>query len=431
MKAFKALLILAVAAFAFPATAENGMNSPYTRYGFGQLSGMEAGVNKGLGGTGIGLRNNSQINLLNPASYAAVDTLTFLLDVGVSLHNANFAEGAVKMNARNTTFDYLAMQFRLKPRLGMTIAMMPFSNIGYNFSNSAVIDSYQDPTTGEIIKSEEGEEITVTNRYYGDGGLRQVTAGLGWSPFRGFSVGGNFSYIYGEVYHYAYNQYSETSISTRTKQYIADISTYKADFGAQYQAAFGKNRITLGATYQLGHVIDNDIYVIDMTSTGTSVTSSDTLRTSPMSIPSGYGAGLSYTFDGRLTFAADYSVQQYGVTNFFGYKGADRHRGSIGFEYIPELVTRKLFRRARYRAGLHYATAHYYVGDQKGPTEYGATVGIGLPIMNGWNGKSIVNISGQAVHVRPNTPGMITENYLRLSVGLSFNEGWFDKWKVQ
>ena len=63
--------------------------------------------------------------------------------------------------------------------------------------------------------------------------------------------------------------------------------------------------------------------------------------------------------------------------------------------------------------------------------QYGATVGIGLPIMNGWNGKSIVNISGQAVHVRPNVPGMITENYLRLSVGLSFNEGWFDKWKVQ
>ena len=63
------------------------------------------------------------------------------------------------------------------------------------------------------------------------------------------------------------------------------------------------------------------------------------------------------------------------------------------------------------------------VGDGEG--------GIGLPIMNGWNGKSIVNISGQAVHVRPNVPGMITENYLRLSVGLSFNEGWFDKWKVQ
>jgi len=99
------------------------MNSPYTRYGFGQLATMEVGANKGMGGTGIGVRNNSQINMLNPASYAAVDTLTFLLDIGVSLHNTNFAEGNVKMNARNSTFDYLAMQFRLMPRLGMTIGL--------------------------------------------------------------------------------------------------------------------------------------------------------------------------------------------------------------------------------------------------------------------------------------------------------------------
>ena len=71
--------------------AENGMNSPYTRYGLGQLSSMETGTSKGMGGTGIGLRNSNQINLLNPASYSSVDTLTFLMDIGLSLHNANFS----------------------------------------------------------------------------------------------------------------------------------------------------------------------------------------------------------------------------------------------------------------------------------------------------------------------------------------------------
>ena len=112
------------------------MNSPYTRYGFGQLSAMETGANKGMGGTGIGVSNSSQINMLNPASYAAVDTLTFLFDVGMSLHNTNFAEGGVRMNARNSTFDYFAMQYRLTPKLGMTVGMTPFSNIGYNFSKT-------------------------------------------------------------------------------------------------------------------------------------------------------------------------------------------------------------------------------------------------------------------------------------------------------
>lgn len=419
MRIFRLISILIGSLFAMSLYAENGMNSPYTRYGFGQLSAMETGANKGMGGTGIGVRNNSQINMLNPASYASVDTLTFLFDVGMSLHNTNFAEGDVRMNARNTTFDYFAMQYRLTPQLGMTVGVTPFSNIGYNFSNT------------QIIRDDEDGKVTTTNRYYGAGGLRQVTLGLGWSPFKGFSIGTNLSYLYGEVYHYVYNQYNESSISTRTKQYVADVSTYKADFGVQYGATFGKNKFTMGATYQLGHTIENDVYIIDMVATGSSVTNSDTLETSKLSIPAGYGVGLSYTYDNRLTIAADYSTQLYGMTNFFGQKGTDRHRASLGVEYIPENITRKLLRRARYRAGLHYETAYYYVGDRKGPSEYGATIGIGLPISNRWNSKSIINISGQALHVRPvGGVNMITENYLRLNIGLSFNETWFDKWKV-
>lgn len=418
MRIFRIIYLFVVVLFARPVLAENGLNSPYTRFGFGQLSSMETGSNKAMGGTGIGVQNNSQINMLNPASYAAVDTLTFLLDVGMSLHNTNFAEGGVRMNARNTTFDYLAMQFRLLPKLGMTVGMLPFSNIGYNFS------------TTQTIRDDEDGVVTNTNRYYGDGGLRQVVVGLGWSPFKNFSLGVNGSYLYGELNHYIYNQYSGAVVDTYTKQYLADITTYNVDFGMQYQAQWGKNRFILGATYQLGHGIDDNGYIINTTTTSTS-TSNDTLGISEFSMPASLGVGVSYTYDNRLTLAADYRVQQYGAVDFFGMKGADVHRASVGMEYIPEHITRNIFRRARYHAGLHYATAHYSVEGKPGPTEYGATIGIGLPIMNRWNGKSVVNISGQAVHVRPNAPGMITENYLRLSIGLSFNETWFDKWKVQ
>ena len=64
MKLFKLLAILLFAQLALPAVAENGLNSPYTRYGFGQLAGMETGTNKGMGGTGIGVLNSNQINML-------------------------------------------------------------------------------------------------------------------------------------------------------------------------------------------------------------------------------------------------------------------------------------------------------------------------------------------------------------------------------
>lgn len=419
MRTFKTISLLVASLLAMSLHAENGMNSPYTRYGFGQLGMMETGANKGMGGTGIGVRSSNQINMLNPASYASVDTLTFLFDVGMSLHNTNFAEGGVRMNARNTTFDYLAMQFRLASKVGFTLGMTPFSNIGYNFSNT------------QTIRDDEDGMVTTTNRYYGDGGLRQVTLGFGWNPMKGFSVGANLSYLYGEVYHYVYNQYSESSISTRTKQYLADITTYKADFGVQYGTTFGKNQLTIGATYQLGHSIDDKGFEIETSTTNSSVIN-DTIAAHSFSLPSSYGIGLSYAYDNRLIIAADYSAQQYGAVNFFGYKGADCHRASLGVEYVPERFNRNLFRRARYRAGIHYSTAHYYVDNRRGPSEYGATIGIGLPIANRWNAKSVLNISGQAVHVRPAVgTSMITENYLRLNIGISFNETWFDKWKVQ
>ena len=413
MKLFKVLIILLLTLNVLPAIAENGVNSPYTRFGFGQLSGMETGVGRSMGGTGIGVHNSNQINMLNPASYAAVDTLTFLLDVGMSMGNTHLTENGVKMNATNTSFDYLAIQFRLKPHLGFTLGMTPFSNIGYDFSHT------------EPIYNDEEFHTTATNRYYGTGGLRRVTAGIGYAPFKGLSIGTNLSYIYGEIYHYIYNQYSDTSISSRIKQYRADVTTFDIDLGMQYQARIGKSRFTVGATYRPGHLIDDNAYTIE------TISANDTTATSHLSLPSAYGVGVSYTYDNRFTIAADYSMEQYSTVSFFEDRGTDRHRASIGMEYIPEHITRNILRRARYRAGLHYATSHYTVKGHQGPTEYGATIGIGLPIMNRWNGKSIVNISGQYIHVRPNAPGMITENSLRLHIGLSFNETWFNKWKVQ
>ena len=61
-----------------------------------------------MGGIAYGLRNGYQINASNPASYTAIDSLTFLFDAGMTLQNANFKDGNVKTNAKNSSFDYLA-----------------------------------------------------------------------------------------------------------------------------------------------------------------------------------------------------------------------------------------------------------------------------------------------------------------------------------
>ena len=75
------------------AVAQTSTNSPYTRYGFGQLADQNFGNSKAMGGIAYGLRNGYQINASNPASYTAIDSLTFLFDAGMTLQNANFKDG--------------------------------------------------------------------------------------------------------------------------------------------------------------------------------------------------------------------------------------------------------------------------------------------------------------------------------------------------
>ena len=54
--------------------------------------------------------------------------------------------------------------------------------------------------------------------------------------------------------------------------------------------------------------------------------------------------------------------------------------------------------------------------------------GFGIPIMNSYNNRSILNISGQ--WVCQDTKMFIKENSFRINIGLTFNERWFAKWKV-
>ena len=83
----------------------------------------------------------------------------------------------------------------------------------------------------------------------------------------------------------------------------------------------------------------------------------------------------------------------------------------------------------RYRIGAGYASPYYNINGQKGPKELSVSLGLGIPIMNAYNNRSFLNISGQFVH--RSADNLITENTLRLNIGLTFNERWFAKWKVE
>ena len=402
--------------------AQTSTNSPYTRYGFGSLADQGFGNSKAMGGIAYGLRNGYQINASNPASYTAVDSLTFLFDAGMTLQNANFKEGNIKTNAKNSSFDYLAMQFRLWKRMGMAVGFLPFSTVGYSLSN-----------TSELTKDEDGTVINKTASYAGDGGLQQVFAGVGFKVLDNLSICANISYIYGDITHSVTTAFSNSSSFSSVRLDKISINDYKLDFGLQYSYKFNKKHVlNFGAVYSLGHSVNGKGYKYNQkwlngadypsTQTGDTITNA-------FSLPHTFGAGLTYVYDNRLTIGADFTYQQWEDAKFYNEKSyfSNRTKIAAGAEFVPNPYSRNYLKRVRYRVGGYYSDPYTKVDGQDGTREYGVSAGFGFPL---FQSKSILNISGQYVRVSPKVKGMLEENYLKINIGLTFNERWFMKWKV-
>lgn len=441
-------ILTAIAAISLtvrPATAQtNGSNSPYSRFGLGLPSEQSQGFNRSMGGVAQGLRNGGRVNMQNPASYSAIDSLTFLFDVGMGLQRDRLSMGDNHQSVNNTSFDYVNAAFRVKPKLGMSVGFVPYSTIGYSFSQDYTI--MQDPFLNK--------SVTQTLSYSGEGGLHQMYVGAGWSPLKGFSFGANLSYLWGNINNTVSQAFAEdgttntSNYSSLTTKYTAELRTWKADIGVQYQMTLdkaGKDQLTMGATVGLGHKIGSDA-----TLQRTSLSGDTIQRTTDKAfqLPMTYSAGFAWEHDQKLTVAADFTFEQWGdcVTPQIGHAGTDansttysaatgtysnRFRLSAGAEYVPGRYDRTYHHRINYRLGGYFSSPNLRINGLDGPREYGLTAGVGLPITNRWNSGTLVNVGLQWSRRVPSSATLITENILRVNIGVTFNESWFMKWKIK
>lgn len=451
MKRFLSIIIAACGVLV--TNAQNGINSPYSRYGFGIQSERAMGFNKGMGGVAQGFRNGQQINTANPASYSAVDSLTALFDIGISLQNGNYKMDDLQQNRRNTSFDYFAFQFRARRKLGMTLALMPITNIKYSFSSSS------SPLEGR-------ENVTSSYAFTGDGGLREVFLGAGWNPIKPLSIGVNVGYVWGDYNHKMVMSFSESTAYSMARIYTADISTYDVQAGAQYVFPLNKDdQLTIGATYSLGHGVSSSAFRTTQTLSGTTVQSQTTDTVShAFQMPHSISAGVTYSHAGRLRVGADFELQKWsdcrfpnqqtnytenGISTTDTYNATkgqlyDKTKVAAGIDWTPDPTAKKLFRQATYKVGGYYANT-YTKADLTGsvtkkPYEFGLSAGVTLPITNRniWHNSPKINLSVQWIHTNIpylNTSNMsksaLVENYFKLNIGLTFSERWFYKWKVQ
>lgn len=427
----KILATVLMAASVVPALAQSGTNSPYSQYGLGQQSEQTSGFNRGMNGLGQGFREHNQVNYINPASYSALDSLTFIFDVGLSGQITNFSENGIKKNANNGDFEYAVAGFRAFKHVGVSFGILPYTNIGYNYSTSKALDA--DHTT------------TSYNTYSGSGGLHQVYLGIGWQILKGLSIGANMAYLWGDMSRSVVNSYSDSYVNTLSKYYTATANSYKLDLGLQYLLSIGrKNSVTIGATYTFGHKLSSEPTCM-VVSTNPSTAVSDTTQYSikdGLEIPNVLAVGLMWNHNNKWKVGFDFNYQNWSDVSFPVYTVAnnvpsyvlnnnyysDRYKYTLGGEYCKNEYGRKFFDRLKYRIGASYATPYYKVNGSDGPKEYSLSAGFGIPIVNSYNNRSLLNISAQWVHFAAN--GLLTENTFRINIGLTFNERWFMKWKV-
>ncbi len=415
--------------------AQSGTNSPYSQYGLGALSEQGSGASRGMNGVGIAFQDHDRSNYLNPASYSGIDSLTFLFDVGMSLQVTNFAENGVRRNANNADFDYAVGSFRAIKNLGMSFGILSVAKTGYNYSSTSPMT--WDPTNSGITTS------SMSSTYKGNGGVHKLFIGAGYTPLKGLSIGANIGYLWGSTSKTITTAYTESYATTLMKTYDYTVGSYALDLGLQYGLNITKkDYVRIGATYSLGHDLNSDPEMNIISGDTTSLKAVNALE-----LPTSIGIGIAYQHTSKLKIGFDYTLDKWsdvkypvfiGGTNgnvgeYAAAKGlfSDRKKYNIGAEYCQNDKGRTFLSRICYRGGVSYTTPYLKINGAEGPKEYAASLGLGIPIVNGYLSASrhfpVVNISAQWAHCT--MPNAITENTFRINVGITFSERWFAKWK--
>ncbi|MDH6312267.1 hypothetical protein M2137_001037 [Parabacteroides sp. PFB2-10] len=405
--------------------AQNNTNSPYTRFGYGEIADRSFAAGRAMGGLGIGLRSGKQVNPMNPASYTGIDSMTFIFDMGVHVQRSWFTDGENSQGNYNGNLEYIAMLFPVHKRIAFSAGILPYSFVGYKF--------------GETVDN----DAESSNIFSGSGGLNEVYAGLSIDIWKKrLSLGANVGYLFGKIEHQQTTSFPKGSTAwSSVNMQRVKVNDVKFDFGLQYTHPLSATQqVVVGAVYspakQLNSTSYNILQVGSLSEGG--YVEADTIVNQRFDLPNTFGFGVSYTKNNKLTIGADVKYEEWSTAYFFDKNDSfdNRLRVAVGAEIIPDFYNRNILQRSRYRAGVHYSNSYRQAmieSKRYGFSEYGVSVGMGIPIRTGYSNdenRSLINVSFEYVRVQPELRTMVKEQYLRLTLNLTFNEMWFLKRKI-
>lgn len=412
-------------------------NSPYSRYGVGDVVPNQNVVNRGMGGIAAGYSDFQSLNFVNPASLGGVRSTIFDLGADIDIRNLKSNSSPDKFQSVNTLISYLQIGFPIASEKmmkkekfwGVSFGLRPVTRINYkvNTNERTAVDS-------------------LSTLYEGSGGISQANISTG-IKFKNLSLGISTGYSFGtkdystqreikndSVFHYPSNTAAKTRFGgvfvnagmqydfvSKDKKSLFRVGAYA---NLQQNLSAKRSEINETITYDGngGYInIDTVSYVSDVAG--------------KVKLPATYGVGFTYV-ERNLVFGADLELTNWSDYRYYDQPDAlqNSFMVRVGGQYQPakdNTPPTKYWSFVKYRAGLYYGNDYVNINDKSRPT-YGLTVGAGLPLTSlartAYLREVVVLNTGIEVGARGNKQSQsLRENILRFSIGISMNARWFFK----
>ncbi|MGB5553510.1 MAG: hypothetical protein WBM83_02550, partial [Flavobacteriaceae bacterium] len=273
------------------------------------------------------------------------------------------------------------------------------------------------------------------------GGLNKVYLSTGLEIVKNLSIGVTANFNFGILDYSRVQSVSGVQFGTLDKR-SSRVNGLDFNYALSYTPSFKNNHhlmaslrvntqanLTSQNTKEVGSfslVSGNNIDVlnVDLEAQG--------LRNTELKIPPTTTIGLGYGKERKWFIGAEYSIQ--GLSSFsndflgidnVAYKDASSI--ALGGFFIPNAnAFDGYFKRVTYRAGLRLDNTGMVVNNTE-INNFGITFGLGLPL-----GRSFSNLNvGFELGRRGTTSAdLIEESYFKINVGMSLNDQWFRKRKI-
>ena len=411
-------------------------NSPYSRFGLGDVVPNHNIFTRAMGGVSAGVLDYQSINFTNPASLGSISTTIFDVAAEADVRTLRSSNPPEKYTQANSLFSYLALGFPLTTRKmykkgmswGMSFGIRPVTRIGY-----------------KIEKRERLPGIdSLFTLYEGSGGANQVFIGTGLR-YKNLSFGITAGYMFGSKEYSTKLEFINDSIIYFKSNYSNKTTLGGLFFNAgfQYEYRFDKGLLRIGG---YGSVQQNlSASRNDIKETFTYDANGATFRLDSVfeqkevkgnvKYPSTFGFGA--TFMGKhWIYGVDVETANWSNYTYYGQTDQlqDNYTLRAGVQYYPAkegTPSKKYFNFVKYRIGAYYGSDYILVN--KSRPEYGFTVGTGMPLTSlqrlSYSGEYVVLNTSVEFGNRGNRLTNIRENTMRYCIGISMNARWFQKAK--